>query len=950
MLSSNSRTCYLKSILALLTFALAVSGLQAQVPASQREALVALFNSAGGSLWLQRSNWLGDPGTECQWFGVQCNDSNDAVVGLTLPFNRLIGELPDQLSQLTQLQTLNLEGSVITSGIPSSLGQLADLVSLNLNGTRVSGMIPAQLGQLSNLQELLLSGNQLVGAIPSELGGLSMLQALDLHRNRLSGPIPPELGQLSQLASLSLFGNDLSGPIPDELGDLSSLTELSMANNDLSGPLPSELGDLSQLRTLSLESNVLSGQLPGQIGQLSQLRSLQLALNDFSGGVPSELGALTNLDALDLAFCDLIGEIPTEIGQLASLRVLDLSANSLEGSLPQEMGDLGALELLNLSSNQLVGEVPEDFRDLNALISLNLRFNGLSAQGATAAFLETKQVDWQQTQTVPPGNFRVREPTPRSLRLRWSPIEFVGEQGGYRLFMSTTPGGPYQLVQTTADKTESGFTVRDLQPGTDYFFVAETVTQPHTANRNRIVSLPTPEVSASTEPDAGPPTRLLIPYFQGAENAFTGFAVSNFSQVNVRLDYTAFAADGAPADLPVNPSQVFLAAGTQTADLGSDLFEVDPDAPTLGWVELRADHPQIASFFQFGTGNLTQLDGSVAFAETSQKLYFPRIFEGPTAFRGQPAVTSLSIVNPGDAPIQVRMSLQAQGQEAQEEVRTIPARGFLFESVSQIFGDATEVAQGYVEVEVTQGEGAIGFELIQLEAEETVIGLNAGFSNPETRAFSAQLADIPGALFTSLNLINSSGQARMVDLTPIAEDGSQLAPSVQVQLDAGEQFSRDAGSIFDVGSDFAGSLEVEADGEGVVGDVIFGDSANFRFAAALPLQSRTFTDAVFSQVADIRDVFFTGLAFYNPNSEDAEVLIEVIDPQFGLAVGRRTLSLGAGRRLSELVSTLVPQAVGVSGGYVRVSSDQPLIAQLLFGGLDALGVSLFSAVPPTVID
>ena len=63
-----------------------------------------------------------------------------------------------------------------------------------------------------------------------------------------------------------------------------------------------------------------------------------------------------------------------------------------------------------------------------------------------------------------------------------------------------------------------------------------------------------------------------------------------------------------------------------------------------------------------------------------------------------------------------------------------------------------------------------------------------------------------------------------------------------------------------------GSLELQADGPGVVGDVLFGDPTAGSYAAALQLQTQTFTEGIFSQVVNTQD-FFTGLALYNPQDQ-----------------------------------------------------------------------------------
>ncbi len=152
-----------------------------------------------------------------------------------------------------------------------------------------------------------------------------------------------------------------------------------------------------------------------------------------------------------------------------------------------------------------------------------------------------------------------------------------------------------------------------------------------------------------------------------------------------------------------------------------------------------------------------------------------------------------------------------------------------------------------------------------------------------------------------------------------------------------------------------GSLIVEADGDGVVGDVIFGDSVDFAYAASLPLQTRAFTEALFNQVANVFG-FFTGLAFFYPGPTegssaqghlDAEITIQVFLAS-GEMVGESVLTLAVGERTSQLVEQLVGE-IELAGGYVRIFSTQEIIGQMLFGVIGPGGIQLFSAVPPTVI-
>ena len=148
---------------------------------------------------------------------------------------------------------------------------IAFTYELDLSEQELSGNVPTDLSLLSNLMFLDLSYNQLEGEIPNELGSLTNLLGLDLGNNMLSGSIPGELGSLTSLMTLNLSENQLSGPIPPELGSLTGLVDLYLFSNELSGELPAEIGDLIYLSEFIAYDNQLTGSLPEQFGNLESL-------------------------------------------------------------------------------------------------------------------------------------------------------------------------------------------------------------------------------------------------------------------------------------------------------------------------------------------------------------------------------------------------------------------------------------------------------------------------------------------------------------------------------------------------------------------------------------------------------------------------------------------------------------------------------------------------------
>lgn len=442
------------------------------------------------------------------------------------------------------------------------------------------------------------------------------------------------------------------------------------------------------------------------------------------------------------------------------------------------------------------------------------------------------------------------------------------------------------------------------------------------------------------------------------ESQFDGMALTNFGGTQAAIGLELIQPQeggGSPAGASTqggNFAQLLLAPGEQVARLRTDLFGGDASSPA--WIELTGDTTSLGTFFQFGTGSLSQLDGGVAITETSTSFTFTRIFDG-FGFRGQDSATGLSIFNPNDSPVTLELTFITSfpaGAGPAHAVVEIPARGMVATQPSELFG-GDPVGQGLVTGEVTQGGGVVAFELIQLTNRTTILGLNAATGNPGTVVYSAQLANQDG-IFTNMNIVNRGDGPRNITLRAIGEDGSSLANPVDRTLVPGEAFVGDVGEFFD--HNIVGSLVVEADGDGVVGDVIFGDSDELRFAASLPLQTKKFEEALFNQVANIAG-FFTGLAFFYPGESqgavqgeipDAEVTIQVFLPD-GTLVGEVVQTLAVGERFSRLVSELVEGAVNLGGGYVHIVSTQPVVGQMLFGVVGPQGIQLLSAVPPTVI-
>jgi hypothetical protein len=166
-----------------------------EIPQTECEALVALYNSTNGPNWSDSpdNNWnmTNEP---CSWEGVDCdcvwNDEYSScdyhVVGIRRWRKNLRGTLTN-LNHLFKLRWLRLGSNKLSGSIPD-LSALGNLEWLSLYRNKLSGSIP-DLSALGNLEGLYLSNNQLSGAIP-DLTALGNLQSVELKYNCLTASEP----------------------------------------------------------------------------------------------------------------------------------------------------------------------------------------------------------------------------------------------------------------------------------------------------------------------------------------------------------------------------------------------------------------------------------------------------------------------------------------------------------------------------------------------------------------------------------------------------------------------------------------------------------------------------------------------------------------------------------------------------------------------------------------
>ncbi|XP_023756046.2 receptor-like protein EIX2 [Lactuca sativa] len=110
--------------------------------------------------------------------------------------------------------------------------------NMDLSSNKLVGEIPVELTALSMLVGLNLSNNHLRGGIPESIGKMMKLETLDFSKNELSGRIPSSMAALNFLSHLNLSHNNLSGQIPtgNQLQTLIDDPSIYAGNKGLCGP------------------------------------------------------------------------------------------------------------------------------------------------------------------------------------------------------------------------------------------------------------------------------------------------------------------------------------------------------------------------------------------------------------------------------------------------------------------------------------------------------------------------------------------------------------------------------------------------------------------------------------------------------------------------------------------------------------------------------------------
>ncbi|KAL3525042.1 hypothetical protein ACH5RR_013414 [Cinchona calisaya] len=434
---------------------------ESQTTSNDADVMFALKNSLNPPVTFGWSD--PDP---CKWTHVGCS-KDKRVTRIQIGNQNLRGTLPQSLSNLTQLERLELQWNYISGPLPSLKG-LSFLQVLMLSGNQFTSIpadffigmtsliscdidnnpffawkIPESLNNSVALQNFSANSANITGEIPRFLGPNAFPDLLHLHLafNNLNGELPSSFSGW-RIESLWVNGQNLTGRV-DVVQNMTSLKEVWLHFNGFSGSLP-DFSGLKELKTFSLRDNAFTGPVPLSLVNLESLKVVNLTNNLLQGPMPKFKDSVsvdmikdTNSFCLPTpGDCDprvntILSivqsmDYPRKFGEKwkgndpcadwfgiicsnGNITTVNFGNMGLSGSISPEFASLKLLKRLVLANNNLTGTIPEELTSLSALGELDVSNNSL--HGKVPAFrsnlnvknIGNPDIEKEMNNATPPG-------------------------------------------------------------------------------------------------------------------------------------------------------------------------------------------------------------------------------------------------------------------------------------------------------------------------------------------------------------------------------------------------------------------------------------------------------------------------------------------------------------------------------------------------------------------
>ena len=486
-----------------------------------------------------------------------------SLVALRLTDNDLNGAIGD-LRGMTALRHLHLNDNGFSGAVPGNLP--TGLQQLYIRNNALDGSTFPDLSSLSSLSDVRLDGNALTGSVPPDDLLPPNLRILLLYNNSLSGAIP-DLSDLSSLALLYVQGNDLTGAIPAATMLPPNVQRLVLSGNALDQEIP-DLNALASLAWFYATDNALAGDVPTAARLPAGIQRIALGGNALTGSI-QDFSTRTSLTHLYLQGNALSGAIPTTLP--ASLQVLHLGGNDLANAIPSQLDGLTALTELSLCDNDLTGALPSALETKRTANPATLTVFSC-AYIEDAAATEGTPVEFTVTHDTFPV---LGSAAAADLALSWETADDTATSSDYTATAGTpgsvTIAGNTDTATTSSSATISVATTEDTAvEGNEAFTVGIALPDPLPSGLNVLLT----EASAigTIEDDdmaANPTVELSVTaggaVTEGGTLTLTAtLSAAPSANVSVPIQRVAANSTAAAGDYSLSPASITVASGART--------------------------------------------------------------------------------------------------------------------------------------------------------------------------------------------------------------------------------------------------------------------------------------------------------------------------------------------------------------------------------------------------
>ena len=265
----------------------------------------------------------------------------------------------ERLKPLRNVRELNLYYcDYITDGGVIPLKGWTKLESLNLEGTDVTSRSFEHIANLENLRVLHVGHSRVEDEGFENLAPLAKLEEIGFGGNKMSGRALPLLKMLPSLRRVTIGGLQR--------------TDSGLWTVDLTDFNLDRVAELTDLEELDLHDSKIGDRGLARLEGLENLRRLDLSGTEVGGAGAPALAKFRNLEALRLWRCERAGDdVAATVSKLPKLETLDLAESGLTDAGLETLGDMPALRRLYVGETKVTGKAVERFRKANPHVEVS---------------------------------------------------------------------------------------------------------------------------------------------------------------------------------------------------------------------------------------------------------------------------------------------------------------------------------------------------------------------------------------------------------------------------------------------------------------------------------------------------------------------------------------------------------------------------------------------------